>query len=292
MIIFAGGNVKGTPMNLLRSYPNILVPQKILTWLVGKLFSIRAPFFKNRLLRWYADYYQVDLSEAVRTNLEDYANFNDFFTRALRADARPIEQGSNQLVAPADGILYQQQAITKRSLFSAKGQGYSLRALLAEPFSCLPYQKGHMLAIYLAPKDYHRVHMPVAGKLVSMKYIPGKLFSVKPRTLSNIPDIFARNSRLICNFDTEHGKMAVIMVGALIVASIRTTWAGLVHSKSVQEWSYSDQEIHLAQGEELGAFELGSTVIVLFEHEAEKCAEILIGQQLRMGQRLATFVES
>jgi phosphatidylserine decarboxylase len=260
----------------LHPWLQYLVPKHILTKLANFLANIQTIWIKDLLINYFIHKYQVNLSEAIEPNYKKYTCFNDFFTRALRPETRPIaSSNSNQvIVSPADGTLSQIGKIKDDQLLQAKQHLFSLEPLLGnEPQLAQVFKNGLYATIYLAPKDYHRIHMPLSGQLEKMLYIPGKLFSVNTATANYIPNLFAKNERVINIFKTEIGKMAVILVGAMIVGSIETVWAGSVtppRSNSIQTWDYKsgpEQHIYLNAGEELGKFKLGSTVIVLLEQK-------------------------
>ena len=242
-----------------------LLPQHLLSRLVGKLAECRLPWLKNLLIRRFIAQYNVDMSEAVDSTPEAYANFNAFFTRALKDDARPIDDA--HVVCPADGAISQLGEINRGRIFQAKGQDYSLQTLLGDDKALTAeFDGGSFATIYLSPRDYHRVHMPVDGTLRSMTYVPGKLFSVNTTTAENVRSLFARNERAICVFDTEFGPMAMILVGAMIVAGIETVWDGQVAPppRQITTRNYPQDAPSLKKGEEMGRFKLGSTVILLF----------------------------
>jgi len=242
-----------------------LLPQHLLSRLVGKLAECRLPWLKNLLIRRFITQYKVDMSEAVESAPEAYANFNAFFTRALKDGARPIADAP--VVCPADGAISQLGEINRGRIFQAKGQDYSLQTLLGDDKALTAeFDGGSFATIYLSPRDYHLVHMPVDGTLRSMTYVPGKLFSVNTTTAENVRSLFARNERAICVFDTEFGPMAMILVGAMIVAGIETVWDGQVAPppRQLTTRSYPQEAPTLKKGEEMGRFKLGSTVILLF----------------------------
>ena len=242
-----------------------LLPQHLLSRLVGKLAECRLPWLKNLLIRRFITQYKVDMSEAVESAPEAYANFNAFFTRALKDGARPIADAP--VVCPADGAISQLGEVNRGRIFQAKGQDYSLHTLLGDDKALTAeFDGGSFATIYLSPRDYHRVHMPVDGTLRSMTYVPGKLFSVNTTTAENVRSLFARNERAICVFDTEFGPMAMILVGAMIVAGIETVWDGQVAPppRQLTTRSYPQEAPTLKKGEEMGRFKLGSTVILLF----------------------------
>lgn len=246
-----------------------LLPKHLLSRLVGRLAAARAGALTQWLIRRFIDRYRVDMSEAAQPDPEHYQSFNDFFTRPLKAGARPLVPGDEILAMPVDGAISQLAPIQQGRIIQAKGHDYSARALLGgEHALAAPFMDGDFATIYLAPRDYHRIHMPLDGVLRTMIYVPGELFSVNPLTASRVPGLFARNERVVCLFDTAAGPMATVLVGATIVASIETAWAGTVTpppGKRVQRWDYDPATApRLAKGEEMGRFKLGSTVVCLF----------------------------
>jgi len=243
-----------------------LLPHHTLSRLIGYLADCRWPWFKDALIKQFISTYEVNMEEAVEPEPQSYTCFNDFFTRALKADARSFPEQENEIACPADGAISQLGNIEQGRIFQAKGHNFSTRELLGGSQTLAnQFEDGQFATIYLSPKDYHRVHMPLAGELKQMIYVPGRLFSVSPLTTNQIPRLFARNERMVALFETQQGPMAVIMVGAMIVASIETVWAGLVTppKRQLQEFHYGEP-IKLKQGEEMGQFKLGSTVILLF----------------------------
>lgn len=266
-----------------------LLPHHLLSRLIGLVAECRWPWLKNVLITQFIKLYRVNMTEAAKPDPRAYASFNDFFTRLLTADARSFPADHNEIACPADGAISQLGNIKQGRIFQAKGHDFTARELLggcrelAERF-----EDGTFATIYLSPKDYHRVHMPVSGELKQMIYIPGRLFSVSPLTTRQIPRLFARNERVVALFETEHGPLAMVMVGAMIVASIETVWAGLVTppKRQLQRFRY-DKKVKLERGEEMGQFKLGSTVIMLFGKEMASWAGTLqADQSVRLGQSL------
>ena len=252
-------------MSLFITFQHI-VPQHLLSRSVGYLAASENTFVKNTFIKNFAAKYQINMAEALEENPLAYKSFNDFFTRALKPNARPIASDSKAIISPADGAISQIGAITADKIFQAKGHDYSVTTLLGgNEQRAAAFVGGQFATVYLSPKDYHRVHMPFMGKLTQMIYVPGDLFSVNTTTAENVPNLFARNERVVCLFDTEVGQMAVVLVGAMIVAGIATAWAGNLapQGKNVVTTNY-DGSITLKKGDELGRFYLGSTAIVLF----------------------------
>ena len=246
--------------------PQYLLPKRLLTELAGKLASLRGGALTQAMIRRFVAHYGVDMSEAADPRLESYATFNDFFTRPLREDARPIS--SAPFVCPVDAAISQFGPIEHDQIFQAKGHSYSTRALVGgDQALAHRFDHGHFATLYLAPKDYHRIHMPCEGRLTRMIYVPGDLFSVNPVTARHVPSLFARNERVVCVFDTAYGPFVNVLVGATIVGSVATVWHGVVNpprTRRIREWHYEEQDIVLAKGAEMGRFLLGSTVVMLF----------------------------
>lgn len=288
---------KGTPQKIaeiLFVALQYLLPHHLLSWLMHAITRIEAKGFKDTLIRKVIGWYRVDMSEALERDPTAYRSFNDFFTRALRPDARPVVMEPNRIACPADGTLSQAGDIEDGYLFQAKGHDYSLLELLGgDPEMSRLFEEGSFATIYLSPRDYHRVHMPHTGKLRKMVHVPGRLFSVNDTTCRKVPRLFARNERVIALFDTDTGPMAVILVGAIFVASIDTVWAGTVTParQRVSSWDYPPKArakaITLEKGEEMGRFNMGSTVILLFGKDAvEWLEDFTPGAVVRMGQAI------
>lgn len=263
-----------------------LVPQQKLSKVAGRLAASRHPYVKRTFIRSFAKAYNISLDEYERQSLNAYESFNDFFTRELKEDARTINATANGIVSPADGIISQLGQIEDHKLLQAKGRHYDVGQLLADSEDGSYFADGSFATIYLAPSNYHRVHMPFTGTLTKTRYVPGTLFSVNNTTAANVPDLFARNERLVCMFDTKYGKAAVVMVGAMIVAGIETVATGkIARTDDIQE---ADHDMQFAAGEELGRFYLGSTAIVVLPKAAK--ADWLDSMQansiVQMGQLL------
>ena len=268
-----------------------LVPQHTLSRLTGWFAECQNPYIKNLLITNFARYFGVDMSEAVIEDPTAYRNFNAFFTRELKPGAREITSKANQIACPADGTISEIGDIKLGSILQAKGQSYSLISLLGgNPELSNQLMGGKFATIYLSPKDYHRVHMPVDGQLQSMTYVPGSLYSVNQATANRIPGLFARNERLVCHFDSKHGPFVMVLVGAMIVAGIETVWAGEVAPviPRLATTNYHKMpEVKLKKGEEMGRFRLGSTVILLFpEKTVSWNSDLANGVSTRMGQSL------
>ena len=242
-----------------------IVPQQQLSRVVGKVAASENPLVKNVAIQAFKAKYGIDMSIAEQTDALKYKSFNDFFTRALKDGIRSVDPDPLHIVCPADGAISQIGKVRDGDVFQAKGQSFSVEKLIGDPQLAVPFKQGEFVTVYLSPKDYHRVHMPFAGKLTETLYIPGELFSVNQTTAENIPGLFARNERMVCLFDTELGRMAVVLVGAMIVAGIETVATGKVKPTGRVELNH--HEMQLEKGAELGRFYLGSTAIVLFEKD-------------------------
>lgn len=267
------------------------LPQILLSKLLGALAESKTPWIKTLFIRIFCRLYTIDWHEALRKNEKDYQSFNDFFTRTLEPHARSFSLAPNQILSPADGVLAHYGTIQENILIQAKNRFFSVPDLLAQPTQSQVgshlFSNGSYATIYLAPHNYHRVHMPIRGRLIQVTHVPGKLFSVNHTTALHIPNLYARNERVICLFETDFGKVAVILVGAMIVGSIQLAWQTLSpHPQKTSSWFIPNLE--LQAGEELGHFRLGSTVILLLESSAPSfLKDLSIGQPLKMGQTLA-----
>lgn len=265
-----------------------LLPQHGLSRLTGFLAASRTPWIRRGFIQSFARAYAVDMSEAARESLADYDSFNDFFTRALKPGARPLAADPRIAVCPADGIISQAGTIEEGQLLQAKGTTYALSSLVDGPAA--DFHGGTFATVYLAPHNYHRVHVPLSGTLTDTRSIPGALFSVNSKTEASVSDLFARNERLVCRFATSHGPMLVILVGALIVASIETVWGG--PSSPYRRAQSQQHDRAFTRGAEIGRFLLGSTVIVcLPPGKAILAAEIAAGRSVRMGEPLARLLD-
>ncbi|WP_108126265.1 archaetidylserine decarboxylase [Saccharospirillum mangrovi] len=267
-----------------------LAPHHLLSRVVGRLAASEWAPIRRSFIGLFARRFQVNMSEAERENLSEYRNFNDFFTRALKADARPLPTDANRLICPVDGAVSQAGAIEAGRIFQAKGRDYSLTELLGgDADQAKTFRDGRFATLYLSPRDYHRIHMPCDAQLIRTTFVPGRLFSVNGVTAEHVPNLFARNERLVCEFNTAKGRMILVLVGAMIVASIETVWAGIVApaGSRIQHRHFGDAGPSFKRGDEMGRFRLGSTVIAVFEAGAlEWDAAISAGQPVRLGQPL------
>ncbi len=278
-------------INSLKIRLQYVLPKQLLTRLVGVLAGAKLGKATTWAIQRFAAIYHINTAEMAE-DMESFATFNDFFARALKPDARPIDAAENSIVSPADGRISQYGTLLKNLQLQAKDHYFSVDSLLGDAQNAAAFTDGSFITVYLSPSDYHRVHMPFAGRLLQMTYIPGELFSVNPLYTQNIPELFARNERVVCLFDTALGKMAVVLVGAAIVRSITTVWAGVVapnRSRQVTVFDYSDQDIRFNKGDEIGRFTMGSTVICLFGKNAvEFAADLALEQHVAVGQKIAS----
>ncbi|MDH5301816.1 MAG: archaetidylserine decarboxylase [Gammaproteobacteria bacterium] len=287
----------------VKALPQYLLPHHLLSRGMHWLARQETPWLKNLIIRFIYKKFDIDTSTAEIENPLEYRSFNHFFTRSLRPDARPISTDRQLLVSPVDGTVSQAGLIGEHAqpgslpiqdIFQAKGRYFSLDELLGgDRQRAMPFVGGHFATIYLSPKDYHRIHIPVDATLKEMVHIPGRLFSVNPATTRAVPRLFARNERVACIFDTAHGPMAIVMVGAIFVSSIETVWAGEVTPPSrskVRSWHYLAKQHQFAKGAEIGRFNMGSTVVVLFgPNMVNWTKDITAEHVIRMGEPLAEF---
>ena len=270
-----------------------LAPKQALTLFAGWVARARRGAVTTALIRWFIGRYGVNMAEAAQPDPAAYASFNEFFTRALRPDVRPLDGAD--LLCPVDGAISQFGAVQGGRIFQAKGHDYSATALLGgDAALAAHFHGGHFATLYLSPRDYHRIHMPCAGRLLRMVHVPGELFSVNPTTARGVPGLFARNERVVCVFDAEHGPWVMVLVGATIVGSMATVWHGVVNPPrpgTVREWGYLEQAIDLPRGAEMGRFLLGSTVVMLFPAGPLRFnASWAPGGAIQMGQAMASRV--
>ncbi len=269
--------------------PQYLLPKQALTTLAGKFASARLGGLTTSVIRWFVGRYNVNMAEAANPDIASYTSFNDFFTRALKSGARPLAQAD--LICPVDGAISQFGPIAKDQVFQAKGHTYSTTALVGgDAAAAARFNNGHFATLYLSPRDYHRIHMPCAGRLQRMVYVPGDLFSVNPTTARAVPGLFARNERVVSLFDTARGPFVLVLVGATIVGSMATVWHGVVtppRPGEIKRWDYTNQPVELAKGAEMGRFLLGSTVVLLWPKGTLKFnPEWAPGGAVRMGEAM------
>jgi len=265
-----------------------LLPQHSLSRFAGWIANCKQPWIKNRLIHGFIRHYQVDMTLAREENPNRYINFNHFFTRSLKTEMRPISSDTRDIVSPVDGTISQIGHIKKNQLIQAKKVNYNLQALLGGSAKiATQFQGGEFATFYLAPQDYHRVHIPYSGELKEMIYVPGRLFSVDDQTTKELPNLFVRNERVITLFSSSIGPMAVILVGAMLVGSISITWEGVIVpalKRHIYHWHYLDNKISLLKGQEIGQFQLGSTVIILFAPNRMKWLTELSGKKMKFGE--------
>jgi phosphatidylserine decarboxylase len=275
----------------LTTLPQYVLPHHALSGMMSKLTHSENTTLKNLFIKQIIKMYGVNMAEAREQDINNFKSFNDFFTRELKPGIRPITTQSRTIACPADGAVSQAGKITEGKIFQAKGKSFTAIDLLGgSPERAEPFNNGVFSTIYLSPKDYHRLHMPLTGTLKEMVHIPGRLFSVNTATTNSVPGLFARNERVCCLFDTEAGPMALVLVGAIFVSSIETVWHGVVTPPSVisaQSWSYQDTAPRLEIGEEMGRFNMGSTIIVLFgkdsvqwEQEFQADSVVKLGEKI------------
>jgi phosphatidylserine decarboxylase len=279
--------------NRLPVLPQYLLPKRALTAFAGKVASAKAGRITTGLIRWFVGKYGVDMGEAANPDITSYASFNEFFTRALGEGVRPLAEAD--FICPVDGAISQFGTIEKDQIIQAKGHSYTTTALVGgDPALAQRFEHGGFATLYLSPRDYHRIHMPCDGRLTRMIYVPGELFSVNPTTARGVPNLFARNERVVCVFEGEYGPFILTLVGATIVGSIATVWHGVVNASrynNLRDWHYGDQRIELKKGEEMGRFLLGSTVVLLFPQDVlDFNPEWLAARAVRLGEPMGVHV--
>ncbi|WP_028372417.1 archaetidylserine decarboxylase [Legionella lansingensis] len=281
----------------LKTFPQFVLPKQVVTRLAGLLANVRSPAIKNLLIRHFIRRFAVDMNEALEENVKNYSCFNDFFIRHLKPGIRPLAQ--TDIISPVDGFISELGSIEKGQILQAKGRYYTVEELLAcEETLSKQFMHGCFATLYLSPKDYHRVHMPVDAVLKQMIYVPGRLFSVQPATARVVPYLFSRNERLVIFFDSKVGLMAMVLVGATIVGAIGTRWHGdLKRSRKKQYFTYTGPEqldTQILQGEEMGYFKLGSTVVLLFAdgERVHWLKDLAPGQSIRYGQAFGHVTSS
>ena len=276
----------------IATLPQYLIPQHLLSRTMHRLTRLPAGGIKDAIVRRFIDHFGIDMSEAMEPDPSVYPTFNAFFTRALHPDARPVCVDTDSIASPVDGAVSQLGAIEQGRIFQAKGHDFSLTTLLGgEPADAKPFEGGSFATLYLSPRDYHRIHIPMDAVLRRMIYVPGRLFAVKPSTVRSVPGLFARNERVVCIFDTDSGPMAMILVGAIFVGSIETVWSGELtptRTRQRRSWDYHDQAPKFARGDEVGRFNMGSTVILLFGADTINWnGDLHPGSRIRMGECIA-----
>lgn len=275
----------------IKVHIHYILPKRLLTVMIGYLAAAKMGKFTTWIIRKFIEFYHVNTHE-MYGNIEDYASFNEFFSRPLKKNARPIDEKRQAFVFPVDGTISQYGDLVQNIQIQAKGHYFSIASLMGDQKDADIFQNGRFCTLYLSPTDYHRVHIPYDAKLLKMTYIPGELFSVNPVYVNNIPELYARNERVVCLFETSLGKMAIVFVGATIVRSIVTSWAGVVAPNASWEMfseTYSNKNIHFAKGDEIGRFLMGSTVICLFEKDMVQFEPVMqLEKHVLMGTAMAT----
>jgi len=279
----------------LTTLPQYLLPHHALSGLMSKLTHCENKTWKNLFIREIIKHYGVNMDEALQPDINAYLSFNHFFTRELKPGVRPLADEQGAIASPADGVVSQAGNITDGNIFQAKGKSFTAIDLLGGSAErAAPFNNGVFSTIYLSPKDYHRLHMPLTGTLREMVHIPGRLFSVNTATTRSVPGLFARNERVVAIFDTEAGPMALVLVGAIFVSSVETVWHGVVTPPTVSEvktWSYQDNAPTLQKGEEMGRFNMGSTIIVLFGKDAAQWAEGFSAERsVKLGEKVGQVI--
>ena len=286
-------------MNIEKAFkiwPQYILPHHLLSRGMHALTRINGGAISHAAMRAFVKHFRVNMHEAVHEDVEYYPNFNAFFTRALKPEARPVDAAMDAIVSPVDGTVNQAGEIRSGRIFQAKGHDYSAEELLGDATLAAPFMNGEFATLYLSPRDYHRIHMPCDGVLTEMLHVPGRLFSVNGLTARNIPRLFARNERVVCLFETPLGKIALVAVGAIFVGSIETVWAGEITPPAgnrIRRWRYgrgeATGEVTLRKGEELGRFNMGSTVVMLTEPGTVDWGDNLLPErEMRMGARIGT----
>lgn len=273
-----------------------LLPQHPISRLIHWFVRLRIQWLKNLVGRWFIRHFKVNMTEAMEEDITAYPDFNSFFTRALKPEVRPLAMEANAVLCPVDGAVSQAGYVEGDDIFQAKGHRFSLQTLLGGNTAWRDkFQNGLFATLYLSPRDYHRIHMPLTGSLKEVIHVPGRLFSVNPVTTRKVPGLFARNERVACLFETAHGPMGMVLVGAINVASIETVWQGVITppaGKRIQSWDYHDKNVVLEAGEEMGRFNMGSTVILLFgPKQIEWDSSLIADAPVRMGELIGVTVD-
>lgn len=281
-------------VNKLKVWPQYVLPQHLLSKAMHWFMYIRVGWIKNTTITLMVKAFNIKVSEAISTDYDDYPHFNAFFTRALSPDSRPIDATHNAWCSPVDGVISQSQPIAQNTMIQAKQHPYTLEALLGGDIEyAKTFYNGDSAVIYLSPKDYHRIHLPCDAQLDSMTYVPGDLFAVNPATVEQVEGLFARNERLIIRFHNDQGPFCLIMVGAIFVGSMETVWQGKItpdYRPVIEHWDYRDQNIHYQKGDEIGRFNMGSTVVLLTPNgKMPELGQIETNHPIQMGQFLAAY---
>lgn len=281
-------------IDFLKVSPQYILPQHLASKAMHWFMHIEQPWVKNTTIKLMIKAFDINVAEAKDENLENYPHFNAFFTRGLKPDAREIDSTENAWCSPVDGVISQSHPINGKRLIQAKCHDYQLEALLGGDIEyAKTYVDGDAAVIYLSPQDYHRIHCPTGAKLLSMTYVPGDLFAVNPSTVRTVEGLFARNERLILRFENKHGPFCLIMVGAIFVGSMETVWQGKItpdYRPTLEHWDYGTQDLHFEKGEEIGRFNMGSTVVLLTPNgQMPDLGQINENTPIQMGQHLANY---
>lgn len=283
-------------LDFIKVAPQYLIPKHLLSSGMHWFMKIEQPWVKNASIKLIAKIYKIEMSEALDEDINNYPTFNDFFTRALKPESRPIDETIGAWVSPADGIISQSCQIKENILVQAKNHNYTIEALLGGDIKyAKKFHNGDSAVIYLSPKDYHRIHVPYEANLISMTYVPGDLFAVNQATVKNIPSLFARNERLVIRFKNSHGHFCLVMIGAIFVGSMETVWEGKItpdYQPTIQHWDYSNQNKSFHKGEEIARFNMGSTVILTTpEGIMPELGKIKHSTPIKMGETLAHYLD-
>lgn len=281
-------------MDFIKVTPQYLIPKHMLSAGMHWFMQVETVWVKNAIIKLLTKIYGINVSEAADENIDNYPHFNAFFTRALKPEARPIDETPDSWISPVDGLISQSTSINGNKIIQAKCHDYTVEALVGGDISyAQQFTNGDAAVIYLSPKDYHRIHMPVDAKLLSMTYIPGDLFAVNPATVRNVEGLFARNERLVIRFESEKGPFCLVMVGAIFVGSMETVWEGKItpeYTPIIKHWDYQEEDIHLKKADEIGRFNMGSTVVLLTpEQQLPELGKINCNTPIQMGQHLAKY---
>lgn len=281
-------------MDFIKVTPQYLIPKHMLSSGMHWFMQVETVWVKNAIIKLLTKIYGINVSEAADENIDNYPHFNAFFTRALKPEARPIDETPDSWVSPVDGLISQSTSINGNKIIQAKCHDYTVEALVGGDISyAQQFTNGDAAVIYLSPKDYHRIHMPVDAKLLSMTYIPGDLFAVNPATVRQIEGLFARNERLVIRFESEKGPFCLVMVGAIFVGSMETVWQGKItpeYTPIIKHWDYQEEDIHFKKADEIGRFNMGSTVVLLTpEQQLPELGKINGNTPIQMGQLLAKY---
>lgn len=283
--------------DFIKVIPQYFIPKHLLSSGMHWFMQVETPWVKNNVIKLLTKIYGINVSEAADEDINNYPHFNAFFTRALKPEARPIDNTPDSWVSPVDGLISQSSHIEGNKIIQVKCHPYTVEALVGGDISyAKKFSNGEAAVIYLSPKDYHRIHIPVDAKLISMTYVPGDLFAVNPATVRQVDGLFARNERLVIRFENEHGPFCLVMVGAIFVGSMETVWQGKItpeYEPNIQHWDYEEESIHFSKGDEIGRFNMGSTVVLLTtQGQLPDLGKIHADTPIKMGQLLAKYPKS